>query len=72
MQLASVNLGQVKTIAHGKKRFATRICKRPVTAPVVLGEMGARDDAIADLEHMAVWIRRSTRTALTTMTGGAY
>lgn len=51
MQLASVNLGQVKTIAHGQKRFATRICKRPVTAPVFLGEMGARDDAIADLEH---------------------
>ena len=53
MQLASVNLGQVKTIAHGKKRFSTGICKRPVTAPVFLGEMGARDDAIADLEHMA-------------------
>ena len=51
MQLENINVGNIKTVAHGSKSFVTGICKTPVTATVTIGETGVRGDTVVDLEH---------------------
>ena len=51
MQLESINVGNIETITHNDKSFATGICKYPVAATAYLDEAGVRGDAIVDTEH---------------------
>jgi len=51
MQLESVNVGQVETISHNRKSFATGICKYPIEGAAYLEEAGVRGDSIVNTEH---------------------
>lgn len=51
MQLESINVGTIETVAHNDKSFVSGICKRPVVASVAIDEAGVRGDAVVDLEH---------------------
>ncbi|MCP5093071.1 MAG: MOSC domain-containing protein [Gammaproteobacteria bacterium] len=47
----SVNVGNAETIMHGKEAMTTGICKRPVTGPVEVTELGLQGDHIFDRRH---------------------
>jgi MOSC domain-containing protein YiiM len=51
MHLESINVGQVETISHNQKSFATGICKYPIEGVAYLEEVGVRGDSIVDTEH---------------------
>ena len=51
MRLESINVGHVKTIAHGKKTYETGICKAPVDGPVRLTRLGIPGDVIVASDH---------------------
>ena len=49
MRVASVNLGRLESIAHGKRRFETGIRKRAVAGPVKIGIDHIAGDTIGNL-----------------------
>jgi MOSC domain-containing protein YiiM len=49
MRVASVNLGRLESIAHGKRRFETGIRKRAVDGPVKIGIRNVAGDTIGNL-----------------------
>lgn len=51
MQLESINVGTIETVAHNDKSFVSGICKRPVATTVAIDKTGVRGDAVVDLEH---------------------
>jgi MOSC domain-containing protein YiiM len=51
MRVASVNLGQQESIAHGGRSFETGIRKRLVDGPVHIGTQIVAGDTICDREH---------------------
>ena len=51
MRVTSVNVGNAETIMHGDRTMTTGICKRPVTGPVEVTELGLRGDHIVDSRH---------------------
>src|SRR5512133_3928476 len=51
MQLISVNIGQERSIQHGKESGKTGIYKQPVSGPVQVTKMGLPGDAIVDMEN---------------------
>lgn len=51
MQIVSVNIGKAARIGHGAKSMLTGICKRPVSGPVRVGELGLEGDHIEDGQH---------------------
>lgn len=51
MRVTSVNVGNAETIMHGQEAMTTGICKRPVTGPVEVTELGLRGDHIVDGRH---------------------
>ena len=51
MRVTSVNVGNAETIMHGDRTMTTGICKRPVTDPVEVTELGLRGDHIVDSRH---------------------
>jgi len=51
MRVTSVNVGNAETIMHGQKAMTTGICKRPVTGPVAVTELGLHGDHILDGQH---------------------
>jgi len=51
MRVTSVNVGNAETIMHGKGGVTTGICKRPVTGPVEVTELGLQGDHIFDRRH---------------------
>ena len=51
MHLESINVGQVETISHKQKSFATGICKHPIEGVAFLEEAGVRGDTIVNTEH---------------------
>jgi MOSC domain-containing protein YiiM len=51
MHLESINVGQVETISHQQKSFATGICKYPIEGVAYLEEEGVRGDSIVNTEH---------------------
>ena len=48
IKIVSVNVGAVETVHHGNQVHSTGICKRPVSGPVTVTEMGLKGDAIVD------------------------
>ncbi len=62
--VTSVNIGQRETIQDGKRRYQTGINKKPVTEPVMVGEIGLQGDAVCDTRShggpdQAVYLYRS-------------
>ncbi len=51
MRITSVNVGSAETIVHGNKSMTTGICKRPVSGPVEVTELGLHDDQVVDSKH---------------------
>lgn len=51
MEITSVNIGTAETIVHANKSMLTGICKRPVSGPIHLGELGLDGDQIVDGKH---------------------
>lgn len=51
MQLESINVGNIETIAHNGEAFATGICKYPVAQTAYLDETGVRGDTIVNTKH---------------------
>lgn len=51
MQITSVNVGSAETIVHGNQSMTTGICKRPVSGPVDVTELGLHGDQVLDSEH---------------------
>jgi len=51
IEIVSVNVGKAETIEHGDRSMSTGICKRPVTGPVAVGELGLEGDVVLDSKH---------------------
>jgi len=51
MHLESINIGELETISHKQKSYATGICKYPIAGAAYLEEAGVRGDSIVNTEH---------------------
>lgn len=51
LEITSINVGRAETLEHGRKRFRTGICKRPVAGPVRIDAERVAGDAICDPDH---------------------
>jgi len=51
MQIDSINVGEISTVAHGGKSVQTGICKTPVTGKVAVTALGLQGDEIGNAMH---------------------